>query len=176
DHGAMPIGRLTQYDRGTERKTREGAPERSARSLVGLGKPHGYWSAVLDAAGHSERLRIDVEPCDWRRRVHGVVKGDVKGAAVRWASRQVGRSITDDNEAEAICLACFAALDGMAMVGQAQLKQRVYARGKRNERRQLDLDVLNASRPLVTPSPSTPAHTCKDVERATDVRTSGRAG
>jgi len=141
DHGEMPIGRLTQYDRKTQRKTRDGAPERSTRSLIGMGKPHGYWSAVLDAAGHSERLRIDVEPCVWRRALHGVVKGDVKGAALRWASAQVGQSITDDNEAEAICLAYFAALHGMGMVAQEQLKQRVYARGKRNERRQLDLDV-----------------------------------
>jgi hypothetical protein len=141
DHGEMPIGRLTQYDRKTERRTRDGAPERSARSLIGMGKPHGYWSAVLDAAGHSERLRIDVEPCVWRRSVHGTVKGDVKGAALRWASFRVGQTITDDNEAEAICLACFAVLNGMGMVAQKQLKQRVYARGKRNERRQLDLDV-----------------------------------
>jgi len=141
DHGEMAIGRLTQYDRKTERKGRQGAPERSTRSLIGMGKPHGYWSAVLDAAGHSELQRIDVEPCVWRRAVHGVVKGDVKRAALTWASSKVGQSITDDNEAEAICLACFAATFGDSVLERERLKQRVYARSKRNERRQLDLDV-----------------------------------
>lgn len=142
EHGGMPLDRLTNHDRETSRKGRPGAPERSTKSIIGLGKPHGYWQAALDAQGHPRRLRVDVEPTVWRRRVHGVVSGAVKQAAIDWASRELREVIADHNEAEAICLARFASVDGVMMLGRVRTNARLYARGKREERRQLELGAV----------------------------------
>ena len=132
DHGALPL----QFER---RGSRTGQPGTSTAAHVGLGDARGRWNEWLDAAGHPERLRLLIAPDDWRGRVHGTVSGDVKGAAVRWASNRLGERIDDHDEAEGLCLACFAALDGPAILEQGRLKRRLYARGKRNERRQLEL-------------------------------------
>lgn len=130
---------LTTHDHKTERKGRQGAPERSKSTGVGIGKPWGYWQAVLDSFGLPRRLRIDAEPCEWRRRIHGVVRGDVKRAARDWASIDLGMIIADDDEAEAICLSRWGAIDGVMKLEAKLRDERVKARGKRNERRQLEL-------------------------------------
>lgn len=154
DHGAMPLDRLTNYDRKTARRGRDGAPERSTRSILGQGKAYGRWEAVLDALGHPSRLRIDVEPGVWRRRVHGVIAGDVKGAAMRWASRALGEEIDDDNEAEACCLATFASIDGVMMLEQEKLRHRLTARAKRAASKQLALGETDARPKLLGKVPA----------------------
>lgn len=139
DHGAMPLSRLTRFDQDTRRRGRQGAPERSTRSILGQGKAHGRWLEQLDLSGHRESLRIEVEPRVWRRRIHGVVSGDVKGAALDWARRTVSAELVDHDEAEACALALYGAVDGVAVVERNRLVARLYARGRRNERRQLEL-------------------------------------
>lgn len=142
DHAGMPLSRLTRDDRDTRRSGRLGRPERSTASILGQGAAWGRWEAVLDELGHPERLRLSVEPRTWRARVLGTARGDTeacKKLAVRWASAQLGKPIEDADEAEGIALTVFAAVDGVALLEQRRLKQRLYARGKREERRQLEL-------------------------------------
>jgi hypothetical protein len=139
DHAAMPLSRLTRFDPATKRKGRQGAPERSTRSILGQGKSLGRWHEQLDLYEHPEALRLGVEPRVWRRRVHGVVAGDVKGAALGWAAAALGVVLSDHDEAEACGIAMWGAVDGVQRAERERAIQRLYARGKRNERRQLEL-------------------------------------
>lgn len=145
DHSGIPLTRLTRADRATRRQGRSGAPERSTASILGLGAAKGRWEELLDMLGHPLSLRDDVEPRVWRARVLGLVGGDgqtLKTIAAQWLAAHLGREVTDLDEAEGGCIAAFAAQDGLARLGQRRQKQRLYARGKREERRQLDLGVV----------------------------------
>jgi hypothetical protein len=142
DHSGMPLTRLTRADRDTRRGGRHGAPGRSTASILGLGAQKGRWEELLDMLGHPQALRDDVEPRTWRARVLGTVGGTsetLKAIAGQWASAHLGRVVEDLDEAEGVCITAFAAQDGLARLGQRRAKQRLYARGKRNERRQLEL-------------------------------------
>lgn len=138
DHTEMPAWRLSRYDHTTQRKGRAGAPERSTASLIGLGKPYGRWEERLDDIEHPERCRLKATPRQWRLRVLGN-EWATKEHALQWASAFTRERIDDDNEAEGIGLTALAALEGVAMLEGKRLKQRLYARGKREERRQLEL-------------------------------------
>lgn len=147
-HGGMPLSRLTRDDRDTRRSGRSGRPERSTDSILGLGGAWGYWVAVLDSLGHPRRLRLSVAPQDWRARVlsprRGASEVELKQLAIQWASCHVRQSITDADQAEGIAITAFAARDGMDLLEQRRLKQRLYARGRREERRQM---VLGEAKP-----------------------------
>jgi hypothetical protein len=137
DHSAMPLSRLTRHDRATARQGRAGAPERSTASILGQGAARGRWDELLDMLGHPERLRDEVEPRTWRARVLGTTRGDteqLKALAMRWASAWAGAGI-------AIC--AFSMFDGIARLDARRRTARLYARGKREERRQLELGVVH---------------------------------
>lgn len=142
DHGKMPVTRLTRYDRDSRRQGRSGAPERSTASILGQGAAKGRWDELLDMAGHPERLRDEVEPRTWRARVLGTTRGDteqLKHLARTWATAYLGEPIEDADEAEGCGICAFAMLDGIARLEARRHKARLYARGRRNERRQLEL-------------------------------------
>jgi hypothetical protein len=142
-HSRMPIGRLTRADRNTPRQGRQGAPERNTATILGMGAARGRWEAVLDELGHPKSLRDEVEPRVWRAKL-GIAGRDteaLKQAACRWASAHCGRVITDIDEGDGSCITAFASIDGIARNEARKAAQRTDARGKRNERRQLDLDV-----------------------------------
>jgi hypothetical protein len=150
-HSGMPLSRLGRHDGTTRRQGRPGAPERSTASILGQGAAKGRWEELLDEVGHPERLRLEVEPRTWRARVLGPAKGaktaDLKHLACTWATALLGEPIVDADEAEGICICAFAMRDGVALLEAGKLKQRLYARGKRDERRQLELgDVREVAR------------------------------
>lgn len=141
-HAGMPLSRLTRHDRTTARQGRPGAPERSTASILGQGAARGRWEELLDLVGHPERLRDDVEPRVWRARVLGTTRGDteqLKHLAQTWASQHLGVAIEDPDEAEGVCLCAFGMHDGLLRLAQRRREARVYARGKREEQRQLEL-------------------------------------
>jgi hypothetical protein len=145
DHSGIPLTRLTRADRATRRQGRAGAPERSTASILGLGAQRGRWEELLDMLGHPPSLRDDVEPRTWRARVLGTVGGTadyLKAVAGGWASAHLDREVTDLDEAEGVCIAAFAAQDGLARLGQRRQAQRLYARDKRDARRQLELGAV----------------------------------
>ena len=142
DHSAMPLSRLTRYDRQSRRQGRQGAPERSTASILGQGAAKGRWDELLDMLGHPDRLRDEVEPRTWRARVLGTTRGDteaLKALAKTWASSYLGERIDDPDEAEGCGVCAFALLDGVARLEARRQKARLYARGRREERRQLEL-------------------------------------
>ena len=149
DHAGMPLTRLTRYDRQSARQGRAGAPERSTASILGQGAAQGRWDEVLDMLGHPSALRDDVEPRTWRARVLGRGTGSteqLKHLACTWATQRVCKPIEDPDEAEGICICSFAMMDGVARLSQRRIKQRLYARGRRDERRQLELAPKEAGR------------------------------
>jgi hypothetical protein len=142
DHAGMPLSRLTRYDRHSRRQGRAGAPERSTASILGQGAARGRWEAVLDEASHPERLRDEVEPRTWRARVLGTTRGDtaqLKHLACTWATQRLCEAIEDADEAEGVCICAFAMYDGVARLAQRRQRVRVQARGRREEKRQLEL-------------------------------------
>lgn len=146
-HAGMSLTRLTRYDRFSKRQGRAGAPERSTASILGQGAARGRWEELLDMLGHPERLRDEVEPRTWRARVLGTTRGDtdtLKHLACTWATQLLGEAIEDPDEAEGICLCAFAVHDGIARLEQRRQKSRVEARGRREQKKQLE---------LVTPPP-----------------------
>jgi hypothetical protein len=142
DHSGMPLSRLTRHDRATARQGRPGAPERSTASILGQGAARGRWEELLDMLRHPERLRDEVEPRTWRARVLGTTRGDtaeLKALAMRWASAWVGAAIEDADEADGLGICAFAMHDGIARLEQRRQHARLQARGRREEKRQLEL-------------------------------------
>jgi hypothetical protein len=141
-HAGMPLTRLTRHDRATARQGRLGAPERSTASILGQGAAKGRWDELLDMLGHPERLRDDVEPRTWRARVLGTARGDtetLKHLARTWASTTLGEAIEDPDEAEGVAICAFAVHDGVARLEARRRDARLYARGRREEQKQLEL-------------------------------------
>lgn len=119
------------------------APTRNAAMLLGLGAARGRWDELLDGIGHPEALRLKVTPRDWRARVLGTgqsIGADaLKARALLWASQHVGENLTDHNEAEAVCIAAWGAIDGVAMLEHGRKLVRLKGSVKRAAARQLPL-------------------------------------
>ena len=118
-------------------------PIRTQASLLSLGAARGRWEELLDMYQHPERLRLSVTPKDWRARVlssrQSVGTEELKERAKRWASAHVGRWIADDNEADAICIAAWGALDGLGVLMAERVQRRTKARIKRELAKQKPL-------------------------------------
>lgn len=131
DHSDITLSNRAKWSR------KHGAPERNAGSLIGMGRSLGRWDGMLDWNAHPERLRLGVTSEDWRMRVLGCSNRlgteELKERAKRWASAHTGRDVCDDNEAEAICIAAWGALDGLGVL----LAQRVQRRTKDRIKREL---------------------------------------
>lgn len=85
-------------------------------TLLGMGAARQAWATALDFLAHMHSRRADVAPDVWRKRVLGTASGGkdaCKLRAILWASARVERDISDDNEAEAIAIAEWAAFDGV---------------------------------------------------------------
>lgn len=145
-HDHMPSDRLTTHDRHTVRRhSRQGAPERSNQTLIGMGKNYGRWLEQLALIGMPETHVLEVRPTSWRARVHGVTKGDdekVKGAAVTWAGNHVGAPVPNHNHAEGVCITYWAAFDGFAMYDVHKAHDRMKAADKRGVKKQLELGAV----------------------------------
>lgn len=153
DHSGMPLGRLTHSDRNTPRKGRQAAPQRNTATILGMGAARGRWEAVLDDAGHPKSLRDDVEPRTWRGKL-GITGRDtdaLKAAAAALASAHMHQQVTDTDEAEGICIAMFAGVDGIARNEFRKASARTEARDKRGLGKQLE---LGARAKLITEVPA----------------------
>jgi hypothetical protein len=133
--------------------------QRNPKSLVTLGAARGWWEHEFGRAGHPESLCLRVTSADWRLRVLGARNSlgteRLKALAVQWAAGRALHPVSDDNEAEAIAIASWAALDGVARLEQRRTVGRIKARDKRGQAKQLGL-------------PDMPAH--KAVQRSSSGR------
>lgn len=133
DHSGIPLHAKAKFARGQ-------APKRNTATILGIGAARGRWEVALDLAQHPDGLRMDVEPCDWRARVLGLSlcasTVRCKAAAMEYASRLIGKPVTDENEAEAVCIACWGALDGIAQLNRDRRERNMKARMVRAQKRQ----------------------------------------
>lgn len=139
DHSDIPLGHRARYNP----KTRMG-PQRNAASLIGMGRALGRWEGLLDHYAHPERLRIGVTSADWRIRVLGCTNKpgteELKARAQRWARGQMpGAAMADHNEAEAVCIAAWGALDGASVLAKGREVRRMGARRRKAQKRQQEL-------------------------------------
>lgn len=136
DHSDIPLGNRARYDHRTKH-----GPQRNAASLIGMGRALGRWEGLLDHYGHPERLRIGVTSEAWRMRVLGCSNkpgtDELKQRALRWARGHTGSlAIADHNEAEAVCIAAWGALDGASVLARGREVRRVADRVRRARSRQ----------------------------------------
>lgn len=98
----------------------------SPASLIGMGKPRGRWEESLLRVMLPAHIKHDVQTKVWRRAVLGlpsnVRKEHAKASAIAWASAKLGRKVDDDNEAEAVCIAAWAARNLKAGRGREKAK------------------------------------------------------
>lgn len=133
DHSGIPLHAKTRFQGGQ-------APTRNTATILGMGAAWGRWETALDLAGHNPRLRICVAPADWRLRVLGLVPSAsterCKATAKAWASQAVQGNVEDDNEAEAIAIASWGALDGKARLEAQRQARRMKDYQKRQAAKQ----------------------------------------
>lgn len=154
DHTGMALGRLTRDDKTSTRANgRPGAPERSTASIIGQGKAYGRWLEVLDMLAHPQTLRDDVKPHVWRGAVGVRGKGTdmLKAEAIKVASGFAGALITDDNVAEAVCIAVFAGVDGVARNDKRLREARADRKGGKQAASQSSLDEYLSRLNTLTP-------------------------
>ena len=136
DHACIPLSSKAKFARGQ-------VPRRNTATILGMGASLGRWEVALDLSQHPERLRLAVEPNDWRGRVLGLLPSAstdrCKAAAMEYASRLIARPVTDHNEAEAICLACWGSLDGVAILNAERRHKRMRERIVRQQLKQRGL-------------------------------------
>lgn len=98
---------------------------KSVGTLLKLGEARGRWHALLSVFDHPETHRILVQPQRWRRilgtRAH-LPRAAWKAQAKLWSSAVCARPITNDDEAEAICIASWGAWDGLAQWARDTVK------------------------------------------------------
>lgn len=142
DHSGMPLQRLTRDDHRTERRGRAGAPERSTASILGQGSNKGRWLEQLDLLGHPKALRDKIKPHVWRAKLGITGKigtARAKRAACDIASAATGMRIDDHDQAEGVCLALFAAIDGVMRLELRKAHARATAKGSRQRDSQGEL-------------------------------------
>ena len=125
DHSTIPLTVGTRVDPSTGRK-----PRRGTAQILGLGAARGYWSALLDAARHPSARRDKVEPGVWRRPVLGTSSGtteQLKARAVQVAGALLQCELGSHDQAEAVCIAEWAARDGVRAF-EAEHEQRAKRR------------------------------------------------
>lgn len=134
DHSGMPLTRGTRFDQDRRRGSYAGHADviRGTATILGMGAAAGRWLEQLELMGHSPSWTMRVEPREWRAKLIGN-HGDseaIKKRAIARASQTVGRAIEDHNEAEAIAIAEWAALDGVARFFGAREAERVRRRAR----------------------------------------------
>jgi hypothetical protein len=139
-HDHMALDRLTRNDRRTKRQGPHFV-QRGPKQVHGMGKAYGRWEERLDDVRHPDCLRDEAEPRTWRARVLGNQWAS-KEDAVRWAAAYTREDLANADEAEGIGLCAFAMHDGVARLEARRRTARLYARGKREERRQLELGAV----------------------------------
>lgn len=147
-HDHMSLDRLTAKDHRTKRHGQHFV-ERGPKQIHGMGKAYGRWEERLNDVEHPERLRDEVEPRVWRQRVLGTSRGStdqLKHLACTWATQRLCTPIEDPDEAEGVCICAYALIDGIARLEQRRIAARIQARGRRQEKRQLDLLGKEAAR------------------------------
>jgi hypothetical protein len=86
------------------------------KNILSLGDSRGGWRMLLEILKHPPSQRMLVEPSEWRR-VMGVrinlPRAAWKKSALFWATVVAGQPVTDDNEAEAMAIAQWGAVDGL---------------------------------------------------------------
>jgi hypothetical protein len=130
-------------EHGTHQHNATKKHQRSHTTLLGMGEARGWWVQEFARYGHPELLRLRVTSEDWRIRVLGVRNSlgteRLKEVAKQWAAGRARHALEDDNEAEAIALASWAALDGLSRLEAQRTQARIKALGKRNAKKQLEL-------------------------------------
>ncbi len=130
DHGGIDPLYRQRFDPKTGK-----APDRSPRVAVGLGDARGGWRVLLDLRAQPKAQRRLAAPSEWRRVLKGarLPGDDLKTAAVRWASARVGRRLTSADEAEAVGIATWGAVDGLRAFAADRLRARAAARARKPE-------------------------------------------
>lgn len=92
------------------------AYRRNTATILGMGDARGRWLEQLELLGHPRSWVAGVTMDAWRRLTIGNGGGTdaIKKRAKLFASALVNATIDDDNVAEAIIIARWAALDGVA--------------------------------------------------------------
>lgn len=115
-----------------QRWSADGRPERNPVDVaLGLGDARGGWRVLLDLRGHPKSQRILVHPSAWREVLKGMKFGggdDWKSAAMRFAGALTSQALADDNEAEAIAMACWVVGKGLHAWATERLVERADAR------------------------------------------------
>ncbi len=111
------------------------ARKRNTATILGMGDARGRWLEQLERFGHSKAWVTCVDPLTWRAKLIGSFGGTdaIKARAVRRASQTVGQPIEDHNVAEAICIAEWAAWDGVAQFFAARERSRLRRHRPRTE-------------------------------------------
>jgi hypothetical protein len=88
----------------------------NVETILGMGDARGGWRMLLEILQHPKSQRMLVEPKEWRR-VMGLrinlPTAACKQSAMFWATVVAGAPVTDDNEAEAMAIAQWGAVDGL---------------------------------------------------------------
>lgn len=138
-HDHISLDYRTAKDHRTKR---ERFVERGPKQIHGMGKAYGRWEERLNDVKHPERLRDEVGPETWRKRVLGTSRGSgehLKHLARLWVAQSLRKQVDDPDECEGICITTFALVDGIARLEQRRIAARIDARGRRQQQRQLDL-------------------------------------
>jgi hypothetical protein len=133
-HSEMPLQRMTRFD--SPHLRRAGPPERNTATILGMGAARGRWEEQLDRVSHPQSLRDEVEPRVWRAAVlqRGHSRNtDWKALACLAASQHVGENVVDHNEAEAVHLARFGGVDGIARLVAARARGRSIAAARKHK-------------------------------------------
>lgn len=126
DHRAMPL---------TAGKT-------SAATMLSLGETRGQWKALLTQAGQPEAARLLVAARGWEKTLgarQSLPRAERKQQALRWARALTGKGIEGDDEAEAVCIAYWGALEGLLRWAQEQSE--LASKRRRRPRKGLRYDV-----------------------------------
>jgi len=103
--------------------------------LLGLGASAGRWREHLEIAGHSDAWIMKVGANEWRKKLLGssYASNSIKRLAVARAARVLGRSVLphEHDLAEAVCIAEWASLDGLARFFGKREMRRVRDHAKR---------------------------------------------
>lgn len=128
DHAAIPVDYRARFDP----RTGEGPKRNPQRTMIGLGAALGAWRTLLDLAGHPSAQRMLVTPSEWRRVLRGCRFGqadDWKSAAVRYATALTRHAMDSDDEAEAVVMSVWGAVDGLHRWAKKRLAQNAERRG-----------------------------------------------
>lgn len=103
------------------------ASYKSTRQVISLGGSWALWFDSLNRMAHPESMRIGITSRSWRARVLGLKanakRAPAKAQAVHWAEQHTGKTGLCEDEAEAICVSSWGALDGVPEIERQRFEK-----------------------------------------------------